>query len=66
MNYIGKKFTTNYDDATWTIDSNAQVMEENGAIVPAYGVRISNVQGVVVVSNETIEQGIKEGKLISI
>ncbi|MGI2938144.1 hypothetical protein [Vibrio diabolicus] len=65
MYSIGKKFTTNYDDSTWTIDSNTQVMVEDGAIVPAYGVRISSVQGVVAVSHETINQGVQEGKLIS-
>jgi len=64
MYSVGKIFTTNYDDATWTIDSNTQVMTEDGSIVPAYGVRISNVQGVAAVSHETVEQGVQEGKLI--
>jgi len=64
MYAIGDRFTTNYDDATWTLMSNTMVIDDDSFVLkPGYVVKISNHPELVAVSHELISDGVQLKKL---
>lgn len=65
MYKTGDKFTTDYDDATWTIISETVVIDDDDFdFKPGYIVKSSNIEKSFSVSHDIIEKGVYIKKLL--